>query len=361
MLESLELLGLSELASDLMLPACILMVALTVGLMLHNFINKQILQRLNVPENSLQTIFIRAMHGIPISLCLMTGLYWIVNTSHLPAAVEQLFSYILFTIIVFTITIVLERTLSGLVDWKLGHAGDTASQSTLLDTILKVIIYAVGVLTVLQYYGISITPIITAMGVGGMALALGLQETLANIFAGLQIIISRQLSINDYIRLGAGEEGRVMDINWRYTTIMPPSGTNLVVIPNKTIANSTTTNFSRPKDNISISIPVGVAYDSDLAHVEQVTLEVAQEVMERCEGEHDADLPEPFVRFHTFAESSIDFNVVLHSSRFDLQYLLKHEFIKALTKRYREENIDIPFPIRTVVQKDSSTDNPPEK
>ena len=101
-----------------------------------------------------------------------------------------------------------------------------------------------------------------------------------------------------------------------------------------------------PQRDIVISIPVGVSYDSDLDKVERVTLEVAKQVLEAVDK--DVDIP-PAVRFHTFGESSIDFNVILHSSRFDHQFVLKHEFIKALTRRYRLEGIDIPYPIRTVI------------
>ena len=96
---------------------------------------------------------------------------------------------------------------------------------------------------------------------------------------------------------------------------------------------------------MSIKIPCGVSYDSDLELVEKVTVEVAAQVT------RDVDpsvTKAPSVFFHTFNESSIDFNIVLHCSQFPDQFKLRHEFIKALTKRYREEGIEIPFPIRTV-------------
>ena len=220
-------------------------------------------------------------------------------------------------------------------------------KTTLLSTILTVIIYAMGVLVVLQYSGISIAPILTAMGVGGMAVALALQETLANIFSGLHLILSKQLRLGDYIRLSTGEEGRVTDITWRFTTIVPASGSNMVVIPNQKIASSNITNFSMPALDMTISIPVGVAYDSDLEQVEQVTVQVADEVLE--EVDH-AVKQEPFVRFTAFGESSIDFQVFMHSSNFDNQARIKHEFIKRLTKKYRELGIEIPYPVRTVIQ-----------
>ena len=352
---SIDWARLSEL---LIVPACILAVALSIGIALNRVLEQKIDRHLKVDQFNLdiKSIFFRAMRGIPINFCLMTGLYWIVNTSNLPAGLARIFSYFLFSVIVFTLTRVLERTLSGIVAMKLSSAGN-ASQSTLLDTIFKTVIYASGALIILQYCGISVAPILTAMGVGGMAVALGLQETLANIFSGLQLILSKQMRVNDYIKLSTGDEGRVTDINWRFTTIMPAAGGSVVVIPNKTIAGSISTNFSKPRDDIVIAIPIGVSYDSDLEQVERVTVEFAREVMQRVDGYVpnwdnegvDRNPLCPAVRFHTFGDSSIDFNAILHATQFNLQYVLKHEFIKEITKRYRQEGIEIPFPIRTVI------------
>lgn len=337
----------THLMEMLFIPICILAASLTVGIMLNKLINRRIENHLNIDENSWFYIFINALRGVPVSLCLVVGLYWIVNTINIIEPLTRLFSYILFTVIILSITRVVARTINGFISLHIESSQQKLPKTTLLNTILNVVIYAMGVLVVLQYYGISIAPILTAMGVGGMAVALALQETLANIFSGLHLILSKQLRLDDYIKLSTGEEGRVTDITWRFTTIVPAGGGNMIVIPNQKIASSNITNYSMPRKDIVISIPVGVAYDSDLDKVERVTLDVAKEVMAQI----DKDVKmEPAVRFHTFGESSIDFNVVLHSSYFEHQFLLKHEFIKALTRRYREEGIEIPYPTRTVLQ-----------
>lgn len=337
----------THLMEMLFIPICILAASLTVGIMLNKLINRRIENHLNIDEDSWFYIFINALRGVPVSLCLVVGLYWIVNTINIIEPLTRLFSYILFTVIILSITRVAARTINGFISLHIESSQQKLPKTTLLNTILNVVIYAMGVLVVLQYYGISIAPILTAMGVGGMAVALALQETLANIFSGLHLILSKQLRLDDYIKLSTGEEGRVTDITWRFTTIVPAGGGNMIVIPNQKIASSNITNYSMPRKDIVISIPVGVAYDSDLDKVERVTLDVAKEVMAQI----DKDVKmEPAVRFHTFGESSIDFNVVLHSSYFEHQFLLKHEFIKALTRRYREEGIEIPYPTRTVLQ-----------
>ena len=343
------------LGQKLIIPACILVFAFFVGVALNQLLTQKLERRVKASESEIVGIFFRALRGVPIYLCVVTGLYWIVTTSNLPPGLERIFSYILFAMIIFSITRVCERTLSGFIRMKFSGSSDM-TQSTLLDTIFRIAIYASGALIVLDYFNISIAPIMAAMGVGGMAVAFGIRETLENIFAGLQLIISKQMRVNDYIKLSTGDEGRVTDINWRYITIMPPSESNVVVIPNKVIAGAVTTNFSQPRDDIVLVVPIGVSYDSDLDHVEKVTVEVARELQIKIDGyepKFDSDGVDrnplaPVVRFQAFNDSSIDFNAVLHVQTFTNQYLLKHEFIKAITKRYREENINIPFPIRTL-------------
>ncbi len=339
----------THLLEMLIVPIGILVAALTAGITLNRMIKKRVMHRLTSDETSWQSVFINALQGVPISLCLVVGLYWIVNTIDIIEPLVRIFSYILFTVIILTITRVIARTVSGVIDMQIERSQQSMPKTTLLNAIVNGIIYAMGILVVLQYYGISIAPILTALGVGGMAVALALQETLANIFSGLHLILSKQLRLGDYIHLSSGEEGRVTDITWRFTTIVPVGEGNMVVIPNQKIASSIITNYSMPRHDIVIKIPVGVAYDSDLQKVEDVTLEVARQVLTDLNEKLDADR-QPSVRFYNFGDSSIDFNVLLHSARFDDQFRLKHEFIKALTARFRQEGIEIPFPIRTIVK-----------
>ena len=339
----------------LIIPACILVFAFCVGVAVNQMLTKKLAGHVKASESEIMEIFFRALKGVPIYLCMVTGLYWVVTTSSLPKSLEDFFSCILFTMIIFSITRVCERTLSGFIRMKFSDSSDL-TQSTLLDTIFRVAIYASGVLVVLDYFEISIAPIVATLGLGSMAIGLGLKETLENIFSGLQIIISKQIRVNDYIKLSTGDEGRVTDINWRYITVMPPSESNVVVIPNKIIAGSVTSNFSQPRDDIIVVVPIGVGYESDLELVEHVTVEVARELQIKIDGYQphfdengiDRNKLAPVVRYQKFNDSSIDFNAVMHVQTFTNQYLLKHEFIKEITKRYRVEGINIPFPIRTL-------------
>lgn len=326
-------------------PGAILCFAFLLGLTLNRLVNRRIAKHLYGDEFTLKSVFLHAVQGIPVFFCIVAGLYWIVNTIDIPVSLQKIFSYILFTINMYTVTRVIARTLTGMVDLHMQRHDENLPKTTLLNNVITLVVYAMGIIIVLQYYGISIAPIITAMGVGGMAVALGLQDTLASIASGIFIIVSKPFRVDDFIQLSSGEQGRVTDITWRYTTIQSIVG-NVIVIPNKNLSNTVLTNYNLPHKDITVKVPIGVAYDSDLEEVERITLEVARKVMDDAV---ETSAIKPTILFHTFGESSINFDVLLHSTRFDNQASLKHEFIKAITARYRQEGIEIPFPIRTVV------------
>ncbi|ARP68936.1 mechanosensitive ion channel family protein [Streptomyces pluripotens] len=242
-------------------------------------------------------------------------------------------------------TVSAARVVSDLVRAITQSRSGVAGSATIFVNITRVLVLALGFLVVLQTLGISIAPLLTALGVGGLAVALALQDTLANLFAGVHILASKTVQPGDYIRLSSGEEGYVVDINWRQTTVRQLSN-NLVVIPNGQLAQTNMTNYTRPEQELTVLVQVGVGYDSDLEHVERVTMDVIAEVMTEVAGavpDH-----EPAIRFHTFGESSIDFTVILGVGEVSDQYRIKHEFIKRLHRRYHDEGIGIPYPTRTV-------------
>ena len=342
------------LEGNLLVPLIILGASLFIGFVLNYLLRRYVNRHTDLAPDSPLAVLLHAVRGLPRLWCFAVGLYWTIHTVGLMEPVQRLLAYILFTILVFSITRVIARTLERLIALRTAAAGSAAATTSLLTNLVSITIYAAGTIIILGYYGISIAPLITALGVGGMAVALGLQESLANLFAGLHLILSRQVRVGDYILLDSGGEGRVTDITWRYTTILTATN-NTVVVPNSKLASAILTNYDMPEPQIAVVIPVGVSYDSDLDKVEAVTIEVAGAVMEQLEG---SAVKPPTIYFHTFSDSSIDFNAVLYARRFTDRTKLKHEFIKALTRRYREENIDIPFPIRTILRPDGSAPSP---
>lgn len=263
----------------------------------------------------------------------------------LTAPVGRNVNRVLTVVLIFVATLTAARVITGLVRSLAQSRSGVAGSATIFVNITRVVVLAMGFLVMLQTLGISIAPLLTALGVGGLAVALALQDTLANLFAGVHILASKTVQPGDYIRLSSGEEGYVVDINWRNTTVRQLSN-NLVIIPNNQLAGTNMTNFNRPEQQMTLIVQVGVGYDSDLEHVERVTTEVVTETMTEITGavpDH-----EPAVRFHTFGDSRISFSVILGVGEFSDQYRIKHEFIKRVHKRYRDEGIRIPAPTRTV-------------
>lgn len=216
----------------------------------------------------------------------------------------------------------------------------------LMQGVIKGTIIIIGCLIILNMLGISITPLITALGVGGLAVALALQDTLSNLFAGVHILLERSVRIGDFVKLESGQEGYVEDITWRTTRVrMLPN--NMVIIPNGRLAKSIVTNYYLPEKRLSILIPVSVSYSCDPAMVERVLVDEAKKAVGNIPGLLGE--PEPFVRFLPgFGESSLDFTLICQVGEFVDQYLAQHELRKQIFARFRAEGIEIPFPQRTV-------------
>src|SRR5206468_6100788 len=214
-------------------------------------------------------------------------------------------------------TVAAARVIAGLVRTVTQSRSGVAGSATIFVNITRVLVLAIGFLVVLQTLGISITPLLTALGVGGLAVGLALQDTLANLFAGIHILLSRQVRPGDFVRLASGQEGYIQDVTWRYTTIRQLAN-NLTIVPNTQLASAVTANFSLPDPQQAVLLDVGVSYDSDLRKVEVVTVEVGREVMQQVEG-GVRDFT-PSIRYHTFGDSAIQFTVILRGQDYVSQY-----------------------------------------
>lgn len=274
----------------------------------------------------------------------LASIYFVILRRDIEPALAELFKDTLLIVFVVSVAVVTARIAAGLVQLYFSRVQGLPS-SSLITNVLRIVIAALAALVILQSMGVRITPVLGALGIGGLAVALALQETLANLFAGIVIILSRQLRPHDFVKLSSGEEGYVQDISWRNTTIRALPN-NMIIVPNSELASSIVTNYYQPERQMSVLLNVGVSYDSDLQHVEEVTVAVAREVMAEIEG--GVPEAEPFIRYNNFGDFSIDFTVIMQTREVVSQYLIKHEFIKRLHRRYGEEGIEIPFPIRTI-------------
>ncbi len=202
------------------------------------------------------------------------------------------------------------------------------------------IIFGIMIILMLNQLGIRVETLIATLGIGGLAVALALQPTLSNFFSGMQMVFDRPLRIGDFVELDSGDKGTVVDIGWRSTRIRTYMN-NIVTIPNSKLSDSRVINYTTPTSEIGFAVECGVTYDSDLEHVEKIGLEVAKDVLERCNGVKNF---KPIFRYREFGDSSINFKVVLRTKTLGDSYLATHEFIKKLKKSFEKEGIEIAFP-----------------
>jgi small-conductance mechanosensitive channel len=300
--------------------------------------------RVSRTRSELDDLLVALGRGAALPVALLIGLRLTAEIVPLSGHARTITSHVIAAATVLVVTVLVARLAGALVS---RHVDRSAS---IFASITRGVVLAVGALVALSTYGLSITPLLTAFGVGGLAVALALQDTLANLFAGIHLLASKKVQTGDYVKLDSGEEGYITDINWRNTSIRQVANIHTIV-PNSHLAQAVLTNYYRPERETSHVVQVGVSYDSDLAHVERVTIDVARQVQLQVPGAvrtHD-----PVVRFHTFNDSSIDFSVVLRLQEITDQYVVRHELIKRLKARYDAEGIVIPFPIRTVVLPDA--------
>jgi small-conductance mechanosensitive channel len=287
----------------------------------------------------------------PVTLFIFAFAGWIGERyMRLPQGWDQALDQIIRIILILALILFVDRFLREVVELYRDNLQTFHLTRGFARMIARLIVLMLGALVLLDTLHISITPLLASLGVGGLAVGLALQGTLSNLFAGVQVIGTQPIRVGDFIKLETGEQGYVIEIGWRATRIRMLAN-NTVIIPNAKLADSVITNFYLPEKELAVLVEVGVSYDSDLQHVERVTIEVAREIQKTVQGAV-AEF-EPFIRYHTFDSSSINFSVIMRAQEFTDTYLMKHEFIKRLHARYNQDGIVIPWPIRTL-------DVPPE-
>ena len=215
----------------------------------------------------------------------------------------------------------------------------------LIRRISTVSIYGLGALLVLSQLGIAISPLIAGLGLGGLAVALAIQPTLANLFAGTYVMTEGVISPGDYIELENGVAGYVLDVGWRSTRIRTWSN-NLVVVPNSKFAETIITNYQQPAPAVNIIVNCGISYDSDLYQVERVCHEVMDEVLET--STHGVKEYGGWFGFDSFGDSNVNFWLFVQAKDRLASFGLKTALMQRLHQRFNEEGIVINYPVRTL-------------
>ena len=219
----------------------------------------------------------------------------------------------------------------------------------LLKNVIRIIVLIAGFLWLLGIWQVDLTPFFASAGIAGIAVALAAKDTLANFFGGISIFMDKTYKVGEYIILDSGERGEVVEIGIRSTRIKTRDDV-IVNIPNSIMANSKIINESAPIPRFRIRVPVGVAYGSNLEKVEEILLAVTNA------NENIEKYPEPRVRLRTFADSSVNFQLLCWVKDPRDKGRQTHNLLKAAYNAFDEQGITIPFPQRDVHIINSSVD-----
>ena len=323
-------------------PALAFVAATLVALLLRTFLISVLDGRARSPNGGASLA--RAIRLPSVLWSVVLGLWVAVEfagqTERLSRRLSEQLGLVLEVAVILSVTITVANTLSILIQ----RASERRALGVLItglgQSVTRGAVYIVGALMLLTALGVQITPLLTALGVGGLAVALALQDTLSNLFAGAHLLADKPIRVGDYVKVADTVEGHVVDIGWRSTRVRMLQNV-VVTIPNKKVAESIITNYDLPEPRLALLVRVGVDYGSDPDRIEVL---VVDEVT-RAVGEVPGLLgePAPFVRLIPgFGDFSLDFTLVCQVKSFTDQFLVQHELRKRILRRFRAEGIQVP-------------------
>jgi small-conductance mechanosensitive channel len=254
------------------------------------------------------------------------------------------------TFLIFVITILLLKIIGNfaqqwLREWKF-RTKTTADERLipLLQKILKAVVIILAVIFAFNAWKINISPLLTTVGIAGLAVGLAVKDTLSNILGGLQLVLDKTFKVGDKVELESGEMGVILDIGLRSTKLKTYDH-EVIFIPNGYLANAKIKNFTHPDVSIRVNVDFGVIYGSDPEKVRQVVLKAIKKI------ETVIEEPEPVVQFLKMSDFSLDFVARAWVKSYTEAYSTKLKMTDEIYNALNKAKIGIPFPTRTVYTK----------
>lgn len=292
-------------------------------------------------------VIFRTMKGVTLLWFTFMGAYISASYAPLDPLTSNYVKKSLFIVGILMTTLFVSKLVSGFIRTYTEKISGRFPMTSIFTSVMRVFIYTIGGLIILQSLGISVTPVLTALGVGGLAVALALQDTLSNLFAGFHIIASKSIRPGDFVKLQSGEEGYIQDINWRATTVRYAD--HLIIIPNSKMASSIIVNFNLPETNTLVRVPFVINSNVNLKILEDIALDTARHIIATVPG--CDQLTEPVVRFTGMDEFGIRVLVIFTTKEYDHQFPARSEFIKKLHENLIAKGLESYLPFRTVIVK----------
>ena len=285
----------------------------------------------------------------PVSLLvLFAGFFLAVRSLSLPAKVHTVAAGALFILNIFILTNIGYRALHELLDWYSARMAERGGEEVnrqlipLAEKLGILLLLITALMITLQHFHYDILSFITALGVGSLAIGMAAKDTLAHLISGFTIMLDRPFRIGDRIQLVGGQIGDVADIGLRSTKIKTLDNM-ILVIPNSELCNTMVINQAFPDFRVRGRITVGVRYGSDVEQVKRVLIETARETEEVLAE------PAPESYFVSFGDHALAMTLFFWVAEYGQLVRVTDQVNSLIIKRFREQGIDIPFPIRTVI------------
>ena len=289
----------------------------------------------------------------PVSLAVMSiGFYYALTIPLSPnQSLEDILTTAIFVLVTILSVYATASLISRLFNWYMATIA-SRTQSKLDDQLFPlfrrvavVLVYGIGGLLILDQLNININPLIAGLGLGGLAVALAIQPTLSNLFAGTSVMTEGVISTGDFIELENGMSGYVMDVGWRSTRIRTFQN-NLVVIPNSRFAETIITNYQLPAPSVNVIVNCGVSYDSDLYQVEKICNQVMTKVLETSPSANKEY--GGYFGYDKFGDSNVDFWIFAQATDRAASFQLKNTLMQSLHEEFNKSGIVINYPVRTL-------------
>jgi small-conductance mechanosensitive channel len=330
---------------EFVLPLGVLVACVTGGFLLRRFLFSWVRSWSARTGHHLDSVVIPALRTPLIIWSLILGLDLATRSSELPRHYVAPFNVGLEVLWLISLTIIAAQVAGNLVRIYHYHAAGVETSTTLTTTLTQIVVFLIGLTILLNYLKVDIKPLLTALGVGGLAVALALQDTLANLFAGFYISVSSQIRLGDYVKLNTGEEGYVTDITWRSTTLRALAN-NYIFIPNSKLAQAIVTNYNLPSRAMGMNITVRVGFAADTERIEKMLIEEA--VKEKIPGL--VTDPPPNVSWSPgVGDSAILLSLNFQVEEFVNQFGVQSELRKRVFRRFRREGMEPPYPVQVMI------------
>lgn len=280
-------------------------------------------------------------------LVVFAGLYYAVRSLPLPEKVHLVLSGLIFVVNVAILTNMAYRAADETLSWYTDRTGEGAAGLNrqlvpLTEKLISIFLVGTALIIVLKHFNYDILSLVTALGIGSLAIGMAAKDTLANMISGFTLMIDRPFRIGDRIQLGSGQWGDVLDIGLRSTKIKTADNT-MLIIPNSELCNTSLINMAFPDPNCKGKVTVGVCYGSDPERVKNLLVDIASEIPEVLRE------PRPEAYFVSFGDSSLNMALFFWVNDYTRVFAVTDLINTRICTRFREYGIVIPFPTRTVL------------